>query len=304
MASAAISFESSSDIPAHVAPTAWWRRGHTYAMPAVAAGDVALTWLFTRLAEGDYVSGLVAELLTPALIGFLFAKCFLLGLWAALGSPRTVPRWLIVGGISLAGSAAVALQVVSPGGEEWLTMLLELLLFSWIMIVGFAVLLLPLRRLAGWRIDFDAAYHPSTGQRRGQMGLMDFAALMCAVALLLALGRSMRGLDENGDAAESLLALLVLAAVLLTTAAPAAYAALARQRTRWWLIGAALWLFALSWLQSLLAAQFPDLNILGSPYMVLGLDLPTLAFHAGGAIAVVLPLALLRPFGLKLLTVA
>lgn len=300
MASAAIPFES-SEIPASAAPT-WWRRGHTYAMPAVAAGDVVLAWMLTRLAEDLFQPGLISELAMSLLIGFLFAKCFLLGLWAALGSPSTVPRWLIVGGLALAGSAAVAVGIVSPNWEDSLTTLLEIMLFSWIMIAAFAIVLLPLRRLAGWRIDFDAAYHPSTGQRRGQMTLMDYAGLTCAVALVLSLCRCLMSLDDTGDA-ESLLALLILAAVLMLTAAPVAYATLARRRTPWWLLAAGAWLLVVCWCQSLLAAYFPDLNIFGSPYTAFGMDLPTLAFHAGGALAAILPLALLRPFGLKLLTV-
>ena len=301
MASAAIPFES-SDVPAGISPAAWWRRGHTYAMPAVAAGDVVLAWLVTRLAEEHFQSGLISDLATSVLIGFLFAKCFLLGLWAALGSPATVPRWLIVGGLGLAGSAAVAVQLMGVNWEQSLTMLLEIMLFAWITIGAFAVLLLPLRRLAGWRVDFDAAYHPSTGQRRGQMSLMDYAGLTCAVALVLSLCRCMMALDDTGDA-EGLLALLILAAALMLTAAPAAYATLARRTTPWWLLAAAAWLLLVCWCQSLLAAYFPGLNIFGSDYNVLGMELPTLAFHVGGALATVLPLALLRPFGLKLLTV-
>ena len=301
MASAAIPFESTV-LPGATAP-AWWRRGHTYAMPAVAVSDVVLAWFVTRLAEKHFQSGLISELASSVLIGFLFAKCFLLGLWAALGSPSTVPRWLIVGGLGLAGSAAVAVQVVSPNWEDSLTTLLEIMLFSWITIGAFAVLLLPLRRLAGWRIDFDAAYHPSTGQRRGQMSLMDYAGMTCAVALVLSLCRCLMALDETGDAWENLFPLLILAALLLVTAAPAAYATLARRRPALWLLVAAAWLVLVCWCQSLLAAYFPDLYVFGGPSTAFGMDLPTLAFHVGGALAAIVPLALLRPFGLKLLTV-
>jgi hypothetical protein len=227
----------------------------------------------------------------------------LLGLWAALGSPSTVPRWLIVGGLGLVGGVAVSVQVHGTDWVDSLTRMLELVLVGWITIAAFAVSLLPLRRLAGWRIDFDAAYHPSTGQRRGQMSLMDYAGMTCAVALVLSLCRCLMTLDETGDAWENLLPVFMLAAVLTLTTAPAAYATLARRWARWWLLAAGAWLILVCWCQSLLAIYVPDLNIFGSDYTVFGMDLPTLAFHVGGALAAIVPLTLLRPFGLKLLTV-
>jgi hypothetical protein len=301
MASVTVPFDS---IPVRqVAARPWWRRGHTYAMPVVAGADVVLASLATWLAEEHFSSGQASELATSALLGFLFAKCFLLGLWAALGSPATVPRWLIVGGLATAGSIGVTWHVRSSDWSDTVGTLLQLVLFGWILTAGFALLLLPLRRLAGWRVDFDAAYHPSTGQRRGQIGLMDVAALMCAVALPLTLCRLLRQVDDQGDAADALAVIFVLGSLVALASAPLAYAALARRRAWAWLLAAGAWLIVLSCVHSLLGAYFPDLDTFSGPRTWFGFDFCTLAFYAGGAVAVAMPLLLLRPLGLKLLTV-
>ena len=304
IASAASSTEENVTLLAAnaAAPAVWWRRGHAYATPAVVAGDLVLIWLATRLlAEPDGIP--LMELATMALVGFLFAKCFLLGLWAALGSPSTIPRWLIVGGLSFLGCTAIALPMLAPDWNDFLTTLVPFVLLAWVMIAGVAVLLLPLRRLAGWRVDFDAAYHPNTGQRRWQMGLMDYAALIFAVTILLMLGRCLMEITGNRDA-EGLLVLVILTAVLSLSAGPLIWATLVRRRTFLWLLAGAAWLLVVSWSQSQLALHAPALGIFGRQYHVLGFNLFTLAFHAGGALAVVLPLAVLRPFGLKFLRVA
>jgi hypothetical protein len=306
MASAlpALPIVSESADHTHSVSPAWWRRRHTYATPIVVAGEIGLSWLAVLAGERIVGPGGTEELLSAALIGFLVAKCFLLGLWAALGSPRTIPRWLLVGGLGLLGALVVASRFFedNPDLEERISLTLLITLFTWITAAGYAAALLPLRRLAGWRIDFDAAYHPATGQRRGQMGLMDFAAMSCAIALPLTLGRCLIEVDDSGDATGSLLSILLLGALIAITAAPAAYAVLTRRRTWLWPLAAALWLLIIAAGQSLLSMRFPDLDFFGGTRFW-GLDLTPFGMHAGATLAVIVPLALLRPFGLKLLTV-
>src|SRR5688572_13580755 len=90
--------------PATASGTAWWRRGHSYAFVVVIALEIAATWSVVRLAETIviYFSGF-EHVVASATIGFVFAQCFLLGLWAALGGLGTVPRWLIAGLVSTLG---------------------------------------------------------------------------------------------------------------------------------------------------------------------------------------------------------
>lgn len=281
----------------------WWRRGHTYAFIAVAVAEVALTWGVVRLVE-NVVNGPrgFENVATAAMIGFLLAQCFLLGLWAALGGLPTVPRWLIVGAVSTVGALAVTTELLTSDWEQFLFQGPVMALMAGLMMAGFAVVLLPLRRLAGWRVDFDAAYHPATCHRRGQLALMDFAALFCAVTFPLTLCRSLIELMGN-EAADIGVIIPILGALVLVTAAPAAYAILARQGIWLWIASCLVWLVAVCVVQSLLAAQFRDLDLFDGRSSVWGVNWTVFAFHFGVAATVALPLSVLRLLGLKIIEI-
>ena len=304
MASATLTHDSPADTvctPTHHAATVWWRRGHSYAFAVVIALEIATTWGVVRVEE--LLAGWAAgweSIPIAAMIGFLFAQCFLLGLWAALGGLGTVPRWLISGLVSTLGGLAIASQIVAG---QWLDFLYHgpiMALMAGLIAAGFAVVLIPLRRLAGWRVDFDASYHPSTGHRRGQLGMMDFAGMFCAVALPLTLGRSL--VEVMGeDAADIGVIVPIVAALVLMSAAPVAYALLTRRHT--WLVlgGCVAWLAIVCIVQSALTGYYPDLDLFDGRRSAWFIDWTVAAFHGGVAAAVVLPLGLLRCWGLKLL---
>ena len=285
------------------AGAAWWRRGHSYAFIAVALAEVGLTWGVVRLVE-NVVNGPwgFSSVATAAMIGFMFAQCFLLGLWAALGGLSTVARWLLVGMVSTAGALAVTDQFVASDWGQFIDQAPIMALFAGLTMAGFAVVLLPLRRLAGWRVDFDAAYHPATGRRRGQIELMDFAALFCAVALPLTLCRSL--IELMGDEAARIGVILpIFGALVLASAGPMAYAVLACRGVWIWLVVGAVWLVAVCVVQSLLAARFPHLDVFNGRSSVWGLNWTVFAFHFGIAATVALPLGVLRLLGLKIITI-
>ena len=284
---------------------AWWHHGHSYAFIAVAAGEVVLTWGVVRTVEG-FVNGPTGfeNVASAAMIGFVFAQCFLLGLWAALGGLGTISRWLIVGAVSTVGSLAVTCEMITSEWEQFLYQGPMLALLSGLMMAGFAVVLLPLRRLANWRVDFDAAYHPSTGRRRGQLQLMDFAALFCAVALPLTLCRSLIELMGNeGDSAALVVIVPIMGALVLASAGPVAYAVLTRRRTWIWLVFCSLWIIVLCFVQSILTARFPDLDVFDHRSSAWMMDWTVVAFHTGIAATVSLPLGVLRLLGLKVIVV-
>jgi len=303
MASASLVQPVDVSLAVPVTRSAWWWRGHSYAFIAVAAGEVVFTWGMVRLVE-HVVNGPPGfeSVATAAMIGFLFAQCFLLGLWAALGGLGTITRWLIVGAVSTVGSLAVASELITSEWEQFLYQGPVLALLGSLMMAGFAVVLLPLRRLANWRVDFDAAYHPSTGRRRGQLQLMDFAALFCAVALPLTLCRSLIELMGN-DAADIGVIVPILGALVLASASPVAYAVLTKHRAWTWLAFCSLWLIALCFVQSILAARFPDLDVFDGRSSAWGLNWTVVAFHFGVAATVSLPLGVLRLLGLKVIVV-
>jgi hypothetical protein len=288
-------------------PRAWWLRGHTYAFIAVIAVQILLVrtfcWLLIYGSENVGLPRDWEESLSGSITAMVVGQVFLLGLWAALGGLATIPRWLLVGLIAV-GSTLLFVHVMEP--ESW-TEILDIFplmaLLGLALVYLFAVLLLPLRRLAGWRVDFDAAYHPPSDVRRGQLRLMDFAALSCAVGLPLALSRLITELDpDSGAEVVMILGMMVPVAAFLCF--PVAYAALAPRRVWLWRGLAAAWILFLAYALSLLAAVLPDLDVNQAAGSVLGLKLglAILLFSVAGAVAG--PLWVLRLCGLKLLRVA
>jgi hypothetical protein len=304
MASAVLTSESQvASLPA-TTNAAWWRRGHSYAFLAVVALEIAAAWAAVRSAEAVVNYAFAYDnIVSAAMLGFLFAQCFLVGLWAALGGLGTVPRWLLAGFAAALGGLLLASVLI---GDQWIEFLDQgpiMALLAVLTAAGFAVVLVPLRRLAGWRVDFDAAYHPATGRRRGQLGMMDFAAMFCAVALPLTLGRSLVEL-MGGDDAEGISVLVpVIAAVVLATAGPVAYVMLSRRGVWLRVAVSLLWVAAVCVVHSFLAARFPDLDLFDGRSGQWGVGGGATAFHGSVAVAVALPLVFLRCWGLKLLVV-
>jgi hypothetical protein len=237
------------------------------------------------------------------MLGFIMAQCFLLAIWAALGGLATVPRWLIVGFVYVAGACVLTIAAFDRTWQSFLNNVPEVVLLGGIHMATLAAILLPLRRIAAWRIDFDAAYHPQPVQRRGQMGMMDFAAMFCAVALPLTLCRILIE-SEMEDATDMLIFLGVFALIELVTAAPVARAVLARRRPLLWCAVAAVWVCVVSCGQSWLANAVPDFNLFGTSPGAIGMHGEVLAFHGGTAAAIAVPLLALRLCGLKLLVLA
>jgi hypothetical protein len=287
----------------HAAGPAWWRHWHSYSLPVVVTAEIAATWLVVKLAEGGPWPSPWDNYLVSAMLGFVMAQCFLLAIWAALGGLATVPRWLCVGTVYVAGASALTIAAFEPTWQSILDNAPEVVLLGGILMAALAAILLPLRRLAGWRIDFDAAYHPQPAQRRGQLALMDFAAMFCAVALPLTLCRILIE-SEIEDASDMLVFLGVFALVELVTAAPVAWAAMARRRSLAWLAAAAVWVCVVSFGQSWLASALPDLDLFGTSPGFAGMHWEVLMFHGGTGAAIALPLLALRLCGLKLLVLA
>jgi hypothetical protein len=244
-------------------------------------------------------------------------QCFLLGLWGALGGLKTVPRWLLVGLTWIAGT--LAFQIANAAPHHWelelgfarlqweklagdiLDNLFEALAIGALIISGLNCLLLPLRRLAGWRIDFDPAYYRASEVRRGQVGLMDFAALLCACALPLSLIRLLAG-NNDADMGEVLGIPLVML-VFVPTASVAALAVLARRRVLAWLTAAALGMVAMSWCHSWAAKSIDALSMFSTSQTVWGLNPSAILMHGGVFGVVVLTLGSLRLCGLSLITI-
>ncbi len=284
---------------------AWWRRGHSYAFAALVVLEILGLWLGVRLlmlAANVWISNFWIELLTAAGAAFLLGQVFLLGLWAALGGLTTIPRWVLVGVAAMAGVVSLLLGIRFADDTGFLVFAPLMTFIAWSLVYSIAALLVPLRRLAGWRVDFDPAYHPPGKVRRGQMHLMDFVAMSCAVALPLTFCRMLMEFQPEETTS---VAIFVGAAALVVTlvCGPAAYAALATRRPWLWGLVACGWTLAFVYGLSMLALVEPGLVIFGGAGSVLGMNVGVAVLLFTLTASVAGPLLLLRLLGLRLLRV-
>ncbi len=274
----------------------WWRRRDPYLLAAVCGIHV--------VAVGQAVRGIGSQwwpVMDNVLLGVVFAECFLLALWAALGGLGTVARWCAVIAVFGCGLASVAAkqQLLSPA-ELW-TEVLAIGLMGTTVVTAMAATLVPLRGLAGWRIDFSAEHYRHIRSRRGQLGILDFAALSCAVAAPLTAARLVNesGAWQAGDWPM----FLAIGALVAVTAAPVAYAVVACRRMWLAMVVVAAWPVLISFANSWLGRFYNDVLLFGGTPQFGGLYIELIAFHLGVGLTIVLTLAPLRLFGLRLLVV-
>jgi hypothetical protein len=236
-----------------------------------------------------------------SLLGVVFAECFLLALWAALGGLDTVARWCAVIAVFGCALASVAARQQLLSAAELWSEILAIGLMGATLVTAIAAVLIPLRGLAGWRIDFNAEHYKDIRSRRGQVGILDFAALSCAVAAPLTAARLVNesGAWQAGDWPM----FLAIEALVAGTAAPVAYAIVACRRV--WLAAliAAAWPLLIGGIHSWLGHWYNDLLFSGGTPQFAGLHIEMMAFHAGIGLTLVATLAPLRLFGLQLLVV-
>jgi hypothetical protein len=293
MATATIRLEQET---ASASARAWWRRKDPYLLAAVCGVHVVAVGQATRDIGSHWWP--IAD---DALLGVIFAECFLLALWASLGGLGTVARWCAVIAVFGCGLASVAARQRLLTAAELSSEVLAIGLIGATVVTAMAAVLVPLRGLAGWRIDFSAEHYKSIRSRRGQLGILDFAALSCAVAAPLTAARLVNesGAWEAGDWPM----FLAIEALVAATAAPVAYAVVAFRRT--WLAAAvvAAWPVLVSIANSWLGLLYSDLLFFGGGPQFAGVYIELVAFHVGIALTIVATLAPLRLFGLQLLIV-
>jgi hypothetical protein len=238
--------------------------------------------------------------LFEALIGMVCGQCFLLSIWAALGRFGMLVRWSIVGGVFLLGVASLRYWFRSEPDVS--SQCLEAGLMGALLVTSIAAVLLPLRGMAGWRVDFDCAHYVHVRRRRGQVSLVDFAALSCAIAVPLTI---MRLADETSDetAGWQWLTILGAMAAVGATAAPMCSCVLAWRRLPLALVAGGGWALAVGVSHGLLTRWITGLDILGSDGSWTDAWLGATTFH--GTVAAVCggTLGALRLGGLRLLVV-
>ncbi|HVX09986.1 MAG TPA: hypothetical protein VHC22_02175 [Pirellulales bacterium] len=168
-----------------VASVGRWRpRDHTIFLAVVVVMNVCLDLVALRTDVGHGTIMIWA--------GFLLAQTFLMGLWMAFGGLHPLLRALLVASITAGGTLAASFSTGSSFGNL-AAAFLQLAPIAGTTVFATHAMLLPLRLLMSWRIDFDPAYYEVRPNLRMQFRLLDCIGLITAVALPLALGRLLDG---------------------------------------------------------------------------------------------------------------
>lgn len=284
----------------HASSIAWWRRRDPYVLiPLVIVHVVIAGPAFWGTLVVPSAFPLLEELFT----GMLLAQCLLLGIWAALGCLPLLVRWSLVSGAFLLGLASLAAakrQVLNNWAE-----VLEMGLIGAMLITIFAALLLPLRGLLAWRLDFDPSRHAPLTGRRGQIGFMSIAAFSLAIAAPLTIVRlvaesSSASPPDNADMRSIILALIIVPTSIAASACPAAYCLLAWRRLALASAVGICWCAVAGFVHTLLGLWITELSFL-SDGAGFSIKLQRhAAFHAGIAACIIPTFAALRLVGLKL----
>ena len=276
---------------------AFWRQPHVYVLSGTVALHVALSRGLLVLA--DTISAQGSEGL---FVGALFGQCFLLGLWGALGGLSTLPRWALLGAIYLAGVAAISIRMPAYSDDPW-SQALEWGIIGAVLVLLFVALLLPLRRLAGWRVDFDPRFYRDSGGRRGQLTFLDYACYSVTVAAALAALRLSIQADVLGP--EMLVTVFGVIAVVAIAAAPPAYLLVVGRRLWLAIVGTLAWALVASAIHSWLSFAHEALDLFGpaSGPQLAGVRLHLVSFYGGVTGLVGVTFVALRLFGLQLIVV-
>lgn len=258
----------------------WFSRLHSWWFIAQVGANLIATWFIVRLMfDGDW----------PDLgIGLLLGQGFLLSLWLALGGLPNVARFVSVLLVTLIAALAVGDQSsMNPNFASWVEQASQIFIVCFFMVLLFHGLLLPLRWLLGWRLDFDPAYHARERSGRFQFGIVHFLGWTTFLAIPCGILRLM----PEEDFAETAATCLKVFAMTFPIAASFTLAVVGRKRWRWTFVAGVL--FVLMWTAEMF---IPNLELIVNESF--------LKFNLGIVVAVAGNLVVLRLLGLKLFSVA
>jgi hypothetical protein len=294
MTTAAIEIGITATADTSTSSTPWWCRRDPYVLaPLVLVhAPLASPLVFRMVSAPGAPFGALDELF----MGFVFAQCLLLGIWAALGCLPLLVRWALVSGSFLLGYVSIVFAMRHVMDSS----LIAFGLIGAMLVTIFAALLLPLRGLLAWRLDFDASRHaPVTGQR-GQISFMHLAAFSLAIAAPLAIVRLFAESSPDIDSRALVFGLVAMPTSVLASACPAAYFLLARRRLPRMIAGSMGWCALMTLVHFLLSLLISDLNFFGGKETWLTSLQEITAFHAGIAACVIPTFTALRLAGMKL----
>jgi hypothetical protein len=139
----------------------------------------------------------------------------------------------------------VSLELKLPAPEEVRQALISAMIFGTTAVWLMHAVLLPLRWLLGWRVDFDSAYHRTSEHGALQMGIKHFFGWTIISALPFALARTIVLVLDDPDMANLPVAVVLYSAigvaVGLVLGGPLVLACLSQKRAWLKITGALLW---------------------------------------------------------------
>jgi hypothetical protein len=263
------------DLPmtATPAPT-WWTKDYTLVLGLVVVGNIVADFFADRVID-------VNRAWLGPVVGCQLAQTFLMGFWLAFGGLHVLTRFALVAFITLAGTCATNFGLDDQNPLETLRALVVL---GGTIVLGTHAVLMPMRWLFGWRVDFDRAYRARPSDRTGQFRLIHLLALTTAWALPFAIARLVPSDKDFG------LMMPTFAAMGLVGSFPVAMVLLATRR---------------QWLWALVAVGIiPLASIAESLTMVSGEDWLSMALvNVAIAMTLTIDLGILRLAGLRLFSV-
>ena len=255
----------------------WLSRLHSWWFAGQVLVNLVAAWFIIRMvSDTDW---------TELGIGLLLGQGFLLSVWLALGGLSNVARFVSVLLVTLTAALAIGHQAEThPNLASWLVQSSEVFIVCFFMVLVFHGLLLPLRWLLGWRLDFDPAYHSREKAGRYQFGTAHFLGWTTFLAIPCGLVRLM----PRDDLGEIVTTCLAVSAMTLPIAASISFAMVSPKKWRWMIAAAAILGITL-----VVELSFPMLVITEN----------FLQFNLGIVTAVGGNLLALRCFGLKLFSV-
>jgi hypothetical protein len=280
---------------AESALTPWWRRRDPYVLVPLVFAHAAVSGIAFWLASRNIRMGFIDP--EHFLVGLILGQCLLLGIWAALGCLPLLVRWSLVALALLLGVASIAVSLMAisfrRNSSEDYWPVLGILVIGMMLVTLFAALLVPLRDLLSWRLDFDPARHPPIASRRGQVGFMSIAAFSVAVAAPLTFMRLFGELRTNQGDRELMLPFLVVPMFMVASGCPPAYWLLRWRSILFAAFIGAGWSTLVASAHALLTLAMSDLSFFRSWGSNCG-------FHAGVTACTMLTILALRLCGLQL----
>lgn len=181
-------------LPAAITPD-WRERPHSRFLAGLVVANIAIDCLLSNVVSDGQVY---------FQYGMLLGQLFLMGLWLAFGGLHVAARVLAVTLTTAVGTLAFLVASKSVGDDVQVFSPIAA-----IVVLTTCAALLPLRILAGWRIDFDRAYHAPSSTRKLQLRLWHLIVYTAMWALVCALVQWFDDLDI-GAAAIALSALAFL----------------------------------------------------------------------------------------------